>query len=268
VRLASLLTSATSLWLKEALGGEPTKSKEKETSVATRSVQITLNNNTQQSLTYYQDMLCHGSYTNNSPPPQTVAPGSTVQWQSQSDDPSVEGTEGWVKYTYDQDGKAELVFIYWNLPYFLMDMNSKIDPIYTQTDVTDIYVDTQHPPISSFCTTGPPRVWPNDPPGGFGNTITPGNGPPTTHLFWVDTDATNPPYYDPGSGGALLWNVIFAWPVILGGLSGDINLSFAVGLATNGSIGQRIRKFYDGDKGLRALAVTAHQPSVRKLFGI
>jgi hypothetical protein len=232
--------------------------------VATRSVQITLNNNTQSMLTYYQDMLCHGSY--NSPPPANVAPNSTVQWESQSDDPSLEGTEGWVKYTCDQDGvHSELVFIYWNLPYFLMDIKSPPAPIDTKTSVSDVDTNTQGHTDSPYCSTGIPLVWPN-PGSGFG-TITPGVAP-ITNLFSVYTEGSMPPKFDPSSGAALVWDVIFAWPFILGGLSGDVNLSFAVGLRNNGSMGQSIHKFYDGNKGLLAPAVKAHQPSLRKLFGM
>jgi len=56
--------------------------------------------------------------------------------------------------------------------------------------------------------------------------------------------------------------------VILIGETSDINLSLTLGLRQKGSVGQSIRHFYDGKQGLLALAVTAKQPSLRKVFGL
>jgi hypothetical protein len=44
------------------------------------------------------------------------------------------------------------------------------------------------------------------------------------------------------------------------------NLEFTFGLRQQGSVSQSIRSFYDGKKGLRSLASTAGQSSLRKLF--
>jgi hypothetical protein len=229
--------------------------------VATRSVKITFNNNTPFELDYYQDMLCHGYYNNS--PPQTIAANSTVQWQSSSHDPGLEGTEGWVKYTCNND---ELVFVYWNLPYFLMDIKSPPAPLDIKTTVSDVDTNTQGHTNSPYCSTDTPLVWPNPPPGTT-PVIVPGNAP-ATNLFAVYTDGTMPPGFDPTDVFGLVWDTIFAWPLILGGLAGDVNLSFAIGLRLPGSMGDSIRKFYDGNKGLLALAVRANQPSLRKLFAM
>ncbi|MGB8899479.1 MAG: hypothetical protein WCC90_09780 [Methylocella sp.] len=229
--------------------------------MAKRGVQITLVNNTPFTLTYYQDMLCHGDY-NTGRPPDTVEPNSVVQWGSHDSYISFEGTEGWVKYTCIYNSTAELVFIYWNNPYFLQDVQPPA-PFYRNTFISDVDTNTQGHTSSPYCSTSTPLVWPNN--SGFSNSK-PGTQT-ITELFDITNPGTNPPAYA-GSGGALAWNIIVAWPVILASLTGDVNLSFTIGLGQKNSVGQRIRHFYDGTKGLRALAVKAQQPSLRKLFGM
>jgi hypothetical protein len=235
--------------------------------VAKRSVGITLVNNTSFLLTYYQDMLCHGFYSNNLPPPATVAPNSTVQWESQDNSPSWEGTEGWVKYTCPQaGGDDELVFIYWNNPYFEQDLKSPPAPITIITSVSDVDTNTQGHTNSPYCSTGTPSVWPNPVPPAVYANITPGPAP-ATQLTLVTTAGTNPPSYNVDTGD-VVFEGIFVWTVILAPLLGDVNLSFTLCLATKNSVDQHIRNFYDGKKGLLALAAASHQPSLRKLLGM
>lgn len=235
--------------------------------MAKRSVQITLVNNTPFMLTYYQDMLCHGSYSVS--PPPTVASHATVQWESHDEFISFEGTEGWVKYTCPQttdlnNPTSELVFIYWDNPYF----PTNFIPLDFKTSVSDIDTNTQGHTSSPYCSTATPLIWPQSDPGTFSNIVA---GTATvTDLFLMTTDGATP--FDPGSGGTLVWNVITAFlgslPVWLNALSQDLNWSFTLGLRQNGSVAQSIRHFYDGKQGLLALAVKAQQPSLRKLFGM
>ena len=236
--------------------------------MATRSVKITLANNTTFMLTQYQNMLCHGHFLNDSPPPSTVEPNTTVQWESDSDSPSLEGTQGWVKYTCPQGNgqTSELVFIYWQLPFFPPTNNDPHAPLTVLTQVSDVDCNTQSPHSSPYCSVTTPAVWPAPVSGGFGS-ITAGQAT-ETEVFPVLT-AGDPDQLDGlGQADNVVFGVLFALPIVFQNLSTDINLSFGVGLRQKGSIGQSIRHFYDGKKGLRALAVVAHQPSLRKLFAM
>ncbi len=237
--------------------------------MATRSVQITLANNTPFTLTQYQNMLCHGHFLNDSPPPSTVEPNTTVQWESDSDSPSLEGTQGWVKYTCPQGNgqTSELVFVYWQLPFFPPTTNDPHAPITTITSVSDIDCNTQSGHSSPFCSVTTPAVWPAPVSGGFGSIIA-GQATATEAFTVLTAGALDQLEGGLGSADNVVFGVLGGLPVVFQNLSGDINLSFGVGLRQKGSVGQSIRHFYAGEKGLRALTVAAKQPSLRKLFAM
>jgi hypothetical protein len=241
-----------------------------------RSVQITLINNTPFTLTHFWEFICHGSWANvtgnptptpaqNASLPETVAPFGWIQWQSQDVDLSVgTGTEAWVKYTCPQTTDptnpiSELVWIHWDNPFA---WDGKTNPIDYQVSLSDV-----------IPTCGSGDSWPP-----FG--VVPGSTR-VTELFGVSKSGTEPPaapiWQDTSDGPpfdelSTAWNAVFGWPVLLvQGLidvESDINLTFTLGLRRRGSIGDSIRRFYDGSKGLRALALKAQQPSLKKLFGM
>ena len=64
-------------------------------------------------------------------------------------------------------------------------------------------------------------------------------------------------------------DAVMSWPVLLVFTElgdADVNLQFTLGLRKAGSVDETIFSFYDGSKGLRSLASTAQQSSLRKLF--
>ncbi len=73
----------------------------------------------------------------------------------------------------------------------------------------------------------------------------------------------------PGITNVTWWDVLVNWPaLILFNFTGDedINLEFTLGLRERGSVRQTLLSFYDGSKGLRALANEARVSNLRKLF--
>jgi hypothetical protein len=231
-----------------------------------RSVQITLLNNTPYTLTHSSEYICTGSWSDvtgtpaptpaqNASLPETVGPNAMIQWQSEDSEFSVfTGTEGWVKYSIagnDEFNKpvSELLWIHWNNPY-IWDSNTR--PLDFKTSLSDV-----HP----TCGTGDP--WPP-----FG---TPSLPPLRTQLFGISSSGTGPSPLNYGSLGAEVWDWVIDWAgMIVQGLidaESDVNLEYTLGLRqNNGSIDESIRRIYPGSKGLRALAVMAKQPSMRKLF--
>jgi hypothetical protein len=123
--------------------------------MARRSVKITLSNKTPFELTLLKDgvQLCHGEWTDDIKPPDSIPPGTNgggvVSWQSESMSGGIfTGTEGWVKYVIppdpeevDQNSPAhskcpgELLYIYWNNP-FVWDDDTR--PIGWGTHMEDI----------------------------------------------------------------------------------------------------------------------------------
>ena len=227
-----------------------------------RSVQITLVNNTPFTLTEYRAGLCHGGWSG--VPPSTVAPNSQVQWQSQ-DEKVLTGTEGFVKYTCPQTvapaiGNAsfttsELVYIYWDNPYV---WSKSTSPIVMQTKISN---------LSAPC--GGDVSWPT-------GDIRPGNST-VTQIFGVTSGGSGPVGWIWGTGPVGIGFTIFlSWPLVwipiveqdIKDLETDVNLEFTLGLRLNGSVRGSIQHIYDGSSGLRALAVQAQQPSLRKLFNL
>jgi len=241
-----------------------------------RSVAITLVNNTPFTLDHFWEFICHGSWSSvtvngapataapNASLPETIPPNSIAQWGSADAEFSIGGstaTEGWVKYqvavNFDpQDPVYELVWIHWDNPYIWVNpiSGSITNPFDMKTSLTD---------VQETCGYG--DSWPK-----YG--IAASEGPLATQLFTVSANATGPPSFGFGSTGGEVWDFIVDWPgLIVEGLidaERDINLQFTLGLRQVGSVVQSIRHFYDGSKGIRALATNAKQPSVRKLFGL
>jgi hypothetical protein len=227
-----------------------------------RSVQITLVNNTPFTLIEYRAGLCHGNWSG--APPATVASTNTqvqqVQWQSQ-DAEIFTGTEGFVKYTCpqaaeaDRETPAELVYIYWDNPYVWAG------------DTTPIVFETSVSGITAPC--GGDIAWPGGSSGTFA-TITPGSST-VTQLFGVSSSGNGQTGFNFGTGPVGEgWDWFAAWPLILTegfiDVEHDINLEFTIGLRLKGSVRGSVQHFYDGSRGLRALAVQAQQPSLRQLF--
>jgi hypothetical protein len=187
-----------------------------------------------------------------------------VQWSSANAEFGIfTGTEGWVKYQVSVPNNSyngfdptipeflsELVWIHWDNPYV---WSSSTNPLDTQTTITDV-----NPP----CGSG--DSWPN-----FGTSL---ETAPTTQLFTVSTNGNGPPGFTYGNTANEVWCWVVDWPGLLAqGLidaEHDINLTFTLGLRTQGSVAESIRNFYNGSLGLRVLAVNARQPSLRKLFGL
>jgi len=226
-----------------------------------RSTRITLSNNTGFPLALVADgaQLCHGKWTEGwQPPPATIADKTHGAWQSESggDIPIIgdiaTGTEGWVKYqlTPPAPSPPELVYIHWDNPYV---WSSGTNPSDQQVSTNDV-----KPPCNSN-----KGAWNSLP---FGS-------PPATHELFIAGGSSNGQAFDWGTGtGGKAFDVVFVWPalIILGiaDLQGDINIEIVLGLRTKGSVDQTIYGFYDGTKGLRALASAAGQPSLRKLFNL
>ncbi len=196
--------------------------------MAKRSVRITLSNNTEFDLKLLASDLGGGEWTDPWQPPQVIHSKTHGGWQSESGG-IMTGTEGWVKYVTDTTGTScpqELVYIHWNNPYIWAEDTKPIDWKVSTSD-------------------GGPDTCPHEL---FGYSAS-GGGPPWQGVTW--------------------WDLAVNWWALLG-LSAlgqnDLNLEFIIGLRQQDSIRQTIFSFYDGSKGLRSLASTAKQPSLRKLF--
>jgi hypothetical protein len=74
-----------------------------------RSVSININNLTDFSLTKIDEGLDHGAWTNDNPPPQTVAPHTRIYFEGESDGFAT-GTEGHVKYRIEDGQSSEFDF--------------------------------------------------------------------------------------------------------------------------------------------------------------
>lgn len=228
--------------------------------MAKRSVRITLSNNTPFTLTLIDPSIastdpCGGNWTDLWRPPQQIQPKSHGQWQTESAGLAT-GTEGWVKYlientdddlTADPTGntlcRQELVYIHWDNPFVWDDGTKPIDFSISTSDIS--------PPCNKD-----KGVW-GFPAGGRSSSQS------CRHeLFGAGVSG-------PGQQGITWWDAVVNWPVllaftILGDM--DVNLEFVIGLRRERSVEETIFSFYDGSKGLRSLAKTAGQSSLRKLF--
>lgn len=237
-----------------------------------RSTKISLFNNTPFDLDLVPDagQLCHGKWTQN--PPGTIparVSGTSVTpgtWESRSggDIPVIgniaTGTEGWVKYTFAPGQQVnvpdppEVVYIHWDNPYVWAGGTTPSDQQVSKNDVT--------PP----CNKGH-GAWSNESFGGVPVTVA-----PTTQVFIMGISSNNQ---------ALSWGtgpigegftIALAWPglvlVGLAALQQDINIQITLGLRQCGSVVQSICGFYLGANGLKTLASSVKQPSLRKLFSL
>lgn len=256
-----------------------------------RSVSITFSNNTQSAvnagvtLTHYYESICHGSWgpisgsptqptaEPNSSLPGTIAPGEIVTWSSADSELSVgAGTQAWVKYTAAGENiylspanpevnVTELVYICWDNPF---DWGEHTVPLNGGTSLSNI-----SPPCGDDGAVA--AIWGVSSVSGFPAAV-----PGTilaTELFSVGASSSpGPQSIDTGSGLAEVWNGAVGWPLLavegLINAEKDINLHFTIGLRLQGSVMGSIRNFYDGKKGVRALASKARQPSLRKLFNL
>lgn len=82
--------------------------------VAARSTEVRFQNATDTILGKWWDHLDHGIWTNDIAPPQTIMPGETVTWSSESSG-ILTGTEGRVQYMVGDGGSV--VNLHWNNPY-------------------------------------------------------------------------------------------------------------------------------------------------------
>ena len=80
-----------------------------------RSVSININNLTAFALTKIEEALDHGAWTNDNPPPQTIAPYTRIYFEGESDG-VMTGTEGHVKYRIE-DGMNSDFYFHWDNPY-------------------------------------------------------------------------------------------------------------------------------------------------------
>jgi hypothetical protein len=82
--------------------------------VAARSVLVSFTNATGFVLGKWWEGLDHGVWTDDIEPPQTITPGETVTWMSESDGFAT-GTEGRVQYTVGDGGSV--IELHWNNPF-------------------------------------------------------------------------------------------------------------------------------------------------------
>lgn len=82
--------------------------------MAERSTFVTFTNHTDQILGKNWETLDHGIWTDDIEPPQTVMPGETVTWSSESSGIAT-GTEGRVQYRVGDGGP--IVELHWNNPF-------------------------------------------------------------------------------------------------------------------------------------------------------
>jgi hypothetical protein len=259
--------------------------------VAKRSVAITLVNNLPASftITHFWEAICHGSWgpvtatpatdsttaDPNSTLPAGIASNEILTWSSADSEFSIgKGTEAWVKYTvegpdYDVPSEpgqpapsyGELLFLHWNNEY---DPSSSEIPLVAEMRLSEVNSST---PGGVPCEQGEQTTpWPQ-----FGVTPSPRR---MTQVIMVSNSGPNsPPTFSWGSSGAgPAFDVFLGWPFLLGDalvdLERDVNWSFTLVLREVGSVAQSIRHLHDGKQGLRALAVQAHQPSLRKLLAL
>lgn len=215
-----------------------------------RSTTITIANPTDQDLTLIASHTCHGCWTNDIAPPQTIAKNSCASWEAESCGIGT-GTEGWVKYQISNPVTGcvpELVFIYWDNPFAWRNDTKAIDFSVTTTDVTPV-------------CDGDQGQW--DPPGGFPHGGT--NPSLCTHeLFGISAGGS-------GAGGITWWDVAVNWPALIGFTvlgQEDINLEFIIGLRDKGSLRQTVNSGVScvGPKDIGALVREKGQPSLRALF--
>ncbi|MGH6813365.1 MAG: hypothetical protein ACREDM_13855 [Methylocella sp.] len=217
-----------------------------------RSTRITLSNNTDLELTLIGTAgPCHGSWTNDIPPPSTIPGKSCASWEAESSGIAT-GTEGWVKYQLSNFDpcQPELVFIYWDNPFiwsFTGTPTNTFDHSVTTTDVTPV------------CDADKGQ-W--DIPGGFPHGGT--NPPSCTHELIGISQVGN------GIQGITWWDVVVNWPALLGLTvlgAADINLEFTIALRLKGSVGQTVFPTpCVGPQDIRAISQALKQPSLRALF--
>src|SRR6478672_5498069 len=80
-----------------------------------RSVSININNLTAFALTKIEEEVDHGAWTNDNPPPQTIAPHTRIYFEGESDG-IMTGTEGYVRY-HIEDGLNSDFYFHWDNPY-------------------------------------------------------------------------------------------------------------------------------------------------------
>ncbi len=220
-----------------------------------RSTRIKLSNNTPFTLTLIgASGPCHGSWTDLWQPPQEIQPRTQGAWESESSGIGT-GTQGWVKYLientdYDSNStnapqslcRQELAYIQWDNPFVWA---NDTQPIFFSVSTSDVT-----PPCDAD-----KGVW-----------DFPGSGLSSRNcrheLFGAEIIGAQ-------QGGITWWDAVMSWPVLLvftvtGDM--DVNLEFTVVLRQLGSVDETIFSFYDGSKGLRSLARTAGQSSLKKLF--
>jgi len=81
-----------------------------------RTYDLYLTNESGNPLTKTFDHLCGGIFTPDLAPPDTILPGHTNRFMSESDG-VMTGTEGYVKYRIE--GNGDTVYIYWDNPFTL-----------------------------------------------------------------------------------------------------------------------------------------------------
>ena len=235
-----------------------------------RSTRITLSNNTPFTLTLVDNgaQLCHGQWTGGWQPPSTIPSKTGGKWQSESGGhiPIIgniaTGTEGWIKYALTPMAPPppappppELVYIHWDNPYVWSPNTLPMD--HQQVSTNDV-----RPPCNAD-----QGAWDNGSFGGVPVTV------PAMHELFIAGGSNNGVAWDWGTGPVgtgFDFALVLPAVIILGiqALQGDINIEIILGLRAKGSVDQTIYHFYDGTKGLAALAKSAGQPSLRKLFSL
>jgi hypothetical protein len=237
-----------------------------------RSTKITLANNTDLTLTLLGSHLCWGDWTDDIEPPSQVPPKTHAVWESESGWVPIvgvppTGTEGYVKYVIqstDVDtttGKQclpELVYIYWNNPFFWDSAwrdEWKKDPKNVSKQIINSEVSTAD--VEARCD-GDEVLWDTDFPHG-------GNSSPNCRhqIFNVKLSEKH-------IGASPEWAYVVFMPLEFLGMlmlgEHDINLEWTIGLRDLGSVEQSIHSFHDGSKGLRTLIRKHNQSSLRKFF--
>ena len=84
--------------------------------MAARTVHVIFNNNTLFTLRKIEESLDHGEWTEQWHPPQTIGPGRSAEWRSESDALITgTGTEGSIKYQIGDS--ANSLYIHWDNPF-------------------------------------------------------------------------------------------------------------------------------------------------------
>jgi hypothetical protein len=81
-----------------------------------RSTRVFFKNETSQTLFQTSASLDHGAWTNDIPPPQTIAPGTTGYWESESDGVAT-GDEGRIQYAIGAKGSQQTFYLHWDNPF-------------------------------------------------------------------------------------------------------------------------------------------------------